>query len=60
MEFPKTVKGFYWLIVKKFPLFFGAMFLAVVLGSLGEMVVRPITTKMVFSIFDGNNIQDMH
>ena len=59
MTFPKTVKGFYWLIVKKFPLFFGTMFLSVVLSSLGEMVIRPITTKIVFSVFDGDNVQNI-
>ena len=59
MTFPKTVKGFYWLIVKKFPLFFGTMFLSGVLISLAGMLVKPITTKLVFSIFDGNNIQNI-
>ncbi len=58
MAFPKTVKGFYWLIVKKFPLFFGTMFLCGILTSLGGMLIKPITTKMVFSIFEGNNIQN--
>lgn len=58
MTFPKTVRGFYWLIVKKFPLFFGTMFLGGVLMSVLGMIIRPLTNKWVFSIFDGNNIQN--
>ena len=60
MTFPKTVRGFYWLVVKKFPLFFGTMFFSGVLMSLGQMIIKPITNKLVFSIFDGNNIQNIH
>ena len=59
MTFPKTVKGFYWLIVKKFPLFFGTMFFGGILASLGEMLIKPITTKMVFSVFEGDNIHNI-
>ncbi|MBP5707482.1 MAG: ABC transporter ATP-binding protein [Alphaproteobacteria bacterium] len=60
MTFPKTVRGFYWIIVKKFPLFFGTMFLTGVLTSLAQMIIKPITTKIVFSIFDGNNVQNVN
>ena len=35
------------------------MFLSGVLISLAGMLVKPITTKLVFSIFDGNNIQNI-
>ena len=59
MDFPKTVKGFYWLIVKKFPLFFGTMFFSGVLSAVLSMIMRPITNKMVFSIFDNNNIENI-
>jgi ATP-binding cassette subfamily B protein len=59
MTFPQTVRGFYWLIVKKFPLFFGTMFLSGVLMSVLGMTVRPLTFKWVFSIFDGDNIQNI-
>ena len=59
MKFPKTVRGFYWLIVKKFPLYFGTMFLAGVLISVIDVVVHPLTNKLIFSIFDGNNIHNI-
>jgi len=59
MTFPKTVRGFYWLIVKKFPLFFGTMFFGGVLNSLVRTVLEPLTYKMIFSIFDANNITNI-
>lgn len=59
MTFPKTVRDFYWMVVKKFPLFFGTMFLSVVLGSIANILMSPITNKLLFSIFDGNNIHNM-
>ena len=58
MTFPKTVRGFYWLIVKKFPLFFGTMFFAGVLSSLTRTILEPLSYKMIFSIFDGDNISN--
>ena len=58
MTFPKTVKGFYWLIVKKFPLFFGTMFLSGVLISIANIAIYPLTNKLIFSIFDGNNLSN--
>lgn len=58
MTFPKTVRGFYWLIVKKFPLFFGTMFFAGVLSSLARTILEPLSYKMIFSIFDGDNISN--
>ena len=59
MKFPKTVRGFYWLIVKKFPLFFGTMFLDGVLISIANVVIYPLTNKFIFSIFDGNNLSNI-
>ncbi|MBR4475323.1 MAG: ABC transporter ATP-binding protein [Alphaproteobacteria bacterium] len=59
MTFPKTVKGFYWLIVKKFPLFFGTMFIGGILMRVARLVVFPLTNKFIFSIFDGNNIHNI-
>ena len=59
MTFPKTVRGFYWLIVKKFPLYFGTLFLGGILMSLLGMLVRPLTNKMVFSIFDAENLYNI-
>ena len=58
MEFPKTVKSFYWMIVKKFPLFFGSMFLCGVLLSIANIVVFPLSNKLIFSIFDGDNLSN--
>ena len=59
MTFPKTVRGFYWLIVKTFPLYFGTLFFGGILMSLLGMLVRPLTNKMVFSIFDGENLYNI-
>ena len=59
MTFPKTVRGFYWLIVKKFPLFFGTMFLGGVIASLARTILEPLSYKMIFSIFDANNISNV-
>ena len=60
MTFPKTVRGFYWLVVKKFPLFFGTMFFGGVLISIANIVIHPLTNKFIFSIFDGDNIHNIH
>ena len=59
MTFPKTVKGFYWLIVRKFPLYFGTLFFGGILMSVLHMLIRPISNKLVFSIFDNNNMYNV-
>ena len=58
MTSPKTVRGFYWLIVKKFPLFFGTMFLSGVLVSIANIAIYPLSNKFIFSIFDNNNLSN--
>ena len=58
MIFPKTVRGFYWVVVKKFPLFFATMFLSGLLLSIANIAVYPLANKLIFSIFDGNNLSN--
>lgn len=45
-DFPKTYKGFYWLIIKKFPWFFGTIFSIDIITTIIGMVFFPINIKM--------------
>ena len=51
-NFPKTVRGFYWLIIKKFPWYFGSIFTIGVFGVIIDMIFSPLTTKWVTQIFE--------
>lgn len=50
-KFPKTVRGFYWLVIKKFPFAMGTIFLCRLLGNTFDMLVRPLTSKWMIEIF---------
>ena len=51
-NFPKTVRGFYWLIIKKFPWYFGSIFTIGVFGMVIDMIFGPLVTKWVTQIFE--------
>lgn len=51
-EFPRTVRGFYWLIIKKFPWYFGLMFSCGIIGCCLDMIFGPLTTKWTMQIFE--------
>ena len=51
-SFPKTVAGFYWLVMKKFPWYFGTIFSMDVLSTVMSMIVAPLTTKWMLQIFE--------
>lgn len=51
-SFPKTLRGFYWLVIKKFPFYFGSIFTIGVCGVIIDMIFSPLTTKWVTQIFE--------
>ena len=51
-NFPKTVFGFYWLVIKKFPWFFGILFVCGTLTHVLQMVFGPLTSKWMIEIFE--------
>lgn len=48
----KSLRGFYWLVIKRFPFYFGALFLCGVLGRVLQMLFDPLTTKWMIQIFE--------
>ena len=51
-SFPKTVKGFYWLVIKKFPFYFGTVFTFGVMGTVLNMVFDPLALKWMMQIYE--------
>ena len=51
-KFPKTVRGFYWLIIKHFPFTVGIVFFMSVLGYMLDMLFRPLSSKWLVEIFE--------
>lgn len=51
-NFPKTVRGFYLLVIKKFPWYFGTLLCVGILGNLLGMVFGPLTSKWMMQIFE--------
>ncbi|MBQ7409307.1 MAG: hypothetical protein IJV03_01960, partial [Alphaproteobacteria bacterium] len=51
-EFPKTVRGFYWLVIKKFPFSVGIVFLCGVSGYMLNMLFQPLSSKWLVEIFE--------
>ena len=51
-DFPKTVRGFYWLVIKKFPFSVGIVFLCGVFGYMLNMVFQPLSSKWLVEIFE--------
>lgn len=51
-KFPKTYQGFYWLIIKKFPWYFGTIFSIDIINTIMGMVFFPLTSKWMMQIFE--------
>ena len=51
-NFPKTVRGFYWLVIKKFPWYFGTIFTLGVIGTVLTMVFEPVSLKWMMQIYE--------
>ena len=51
-NFPKTLFGFYWLVIKRFPWFFGTLFVCGTIGNVLSMVFGPLTSKWMIEIFE--------
>lgn len=44
-DFPQNVRGFYWLVIKKFPFYFGITFTLGVIGNIFNMIFDPLASK---------------
>ncbi len=51
-NFPKTVRGYYWLCLRKFPWFIGTVFACSVVGRMLEMLFTPLINKWIVEIFE--------
>ena len=51
-SFPETLRGFYWLVIKKFPVYFGVIFFCGVLGKTLNMIFEPLVLKWMTQIFE--------
>lgn len=51
-DFPKTVRGFYWLVIKKFPFYFGTIFTIGIAGNVFNMIFEPLSSKWMMQIFE--------
>ncbi|MCQ2562439.1 MAG: ABC transporter ATP-binding protein/permease [Alphaproteobacteria bacterium] len=50
--FPKTLRGFYWLVIKKFPWYFGIIFLLGVIRTILTMIIGPLSLKWMMQIYE--------
>ena len=50
--FPKTLRGFYWLVIKKFPFYFGIIFLCGVIGNAINLIFDPLIMKWMTQVFE--------
>ncbi len=53
-NFPKTLYGFYWLVIKKFPWYFGALCLCGIIGRALSVIYQPLTLKWFTQIFQNS------
>lgn len=51
-KFPKTLNGFYWAVIKKFPWFIGSMFFLTVFLDAFGLFYGPLVSKWMFYIFE--------
>ena len=58
--FPKTVRGFYWLVIKHFPYFFGTIFICGVIGNTMNMIFDPLIMKWITQIFENASSANYH
>lgn len=59
-QFPKTFYGFYWLVVKHFPIFFGIIFACGIIRNILGMIFGPLTSKWMMQIFTSATSTDWH
>ena len=50
--FPKTVWGCYWLVIKKFPVYYGVIFVCGILNNVMSMIFDPLASKWTMQIFE--------
>ena len=48
----KSLRGFYWQVIKKFPVYFTTIFICGVVGNVLQMVFGPLTSKWMIQIFE--------
>jgi ATP-binding cassette subfamily B protein len=51
-NFPKTLRGFYWLVIKKFPFYFGVTFVCGILANIFQMIFDPLIMKWITQVFE--------
>ena len=51
-SFPKTVRGFYWLVIKHFPWYFGTIFTLGIIGNILNMVFDPLALKWMMQVYE--------
>lgn len=51
-NFPKTWRGFYWLVIKHFPWYMGTMFLFVVLENITALAINPYLYKWQINVLE--------
>lgn len=51
-KFPATVFGFYWSVIRRFPLFYSVVGVALVMGFMLDRVMFPYTNKWAVQIFE--------
>lgn len=52
-NFPKTLRAFYWSVIKMFPIYFTSLFILTIVLEVFSNVLNPLINKWVFSIFEG-------
>lgn len=50
--FPNGLFGFYWMVIRRFPWFFGVVFFVGILGNVFRMLFGPLTSKWMIEIFE--------
>ena len=56
-EFPKNLRGFYWMIIKRFPWYFGALFLLKTSRQFVGMISGSLISMWTFGLFE--NVADI-
>lgn len=59
-SFPKTVRGFYWQVIKKFPVYYGILFAIGLCLFTINMVFTPLTLKWITELFENALSYDLH
>lgn len=50
-----SLRGFYWSVIKKFPLYFGVLIACGLVGNILQMIFGPLTSKWMIQIFENAN-----